>query len=85
MLKMTFDLRLNGRSVSARDFAAGLEADIRKAAAEDIERRLRSIRDPKTGAPLRVTRRGFGDRLEWDVQGSPEAVEQANRVLGARR
>jgi hypothetical protein len=81
MFKMNLELRRNGRSVSPQEFARGLAEDAQKAAEDEIERRLRRIRDPETGRLLVVRKRRVGSKMEWDLEGSPAAIEHAKRVL----
>lgn len=81
MFSLKTTLLRDGRPVSAQAFTDGLMADIRKAAEAEIERRLKAIRDPETGAPLKVTRPQDGSQSDWQLEGSPAAIEEARRIL----
>ena len=82
MFKIKAEFLRNGRPVSPSQFTDGLMADVRKAAEAEIERRLKAIRDPETGAPLTVTRRQIGSEVDWQLEGSAEAIAEAQRILG---
>ena len=78
---MGLDFRRNGQKVSSRQFFDGIRGDVLKDAEKDIERRLRSVRDPETGQPLKVSKiKRFG-KTEWNIEGSPEAMERAKRIV----
>ena len=47
----------------------------------EIERRLRGLRDPASGEPLRVTKFRVDGGACFDVQGSAAAIEIAKRMV----
>lgn len=79
---MTFEFRRGGRRVTADQLFDGMAADMIRSAEEEVERRLRAIRDPETGQPVEITRTDEGGKARWDVRGSPAAIERARKIIG---
>lgn len=73
----------NGRKVSSKQFFDGIEKDMISKAENEIERRLRSLRDPETGRPVKITKQGRNGEATWNVEGSPKAIEAAKKIMGA--
>lgn len=78
---MGLEFRRNGRKLSNRQFFDGIRDDVLKDAEKDIERRLRSVRDPATGQPLKFSKIERFGKTEWNIEGSPEAMERAKRIV----
>ena len=78
---MRFEYKRGGRKVSSKQFFDGLGKEVIKKAESHIERKLRQLRDPKTGKPVKIVKRRVGGNLTWDVEGSPEAIQAAKRIL----
>ena len=81
MSRSGVEFRLGGRKVSSRQFFDGIQKEMLSQAEAEIERRLRGVRDPETGKPVNVTRRRVAGKTSWDVEGSPEAVAAARKIL----
>lgn len=81
---ISFEYRRGGRKVSKRGFWDGLADDLIGQAEDNIEKRLKSVRDPKTGQPITVRKVKRGGETSFELEGSPEAIERAKRILGAR-
>lgn len=79
MLKFT----RNGRKVSSKQFLDGLEKDLIKKAEDKIERRLKSLRDPATGKPVKFTKQRRNGKTNWKIEGSCQAIEAANKIIRA--
>jgi len=80
MVKVEF--RLNGRTVRPNDIANQLEKAMLKQVQEGIEKKLRSVRDPDTGAAPKVTVTGRSlDSLAFEVSGSPALIDEVKRRL----
>ena len=73
----------NGRKVSSKQFFDGIEKDMISKAENEIERRLRSLRDPETGRPVKITKQDRNGEATWNVEGSPKAIEAAKKIMGA--
>jgi len=81
MVKVEF--KLNGRSVRPNDIANQLEKAMLNQVQEGIKKKLRSVRDPETGAAPTVTVTGRSlDNLSFEVSGSPALIEEVKRRLG---
>ena len=84
MSRSSVEFRLGGRKVSSRQFFDGIQKEMLSQAEAEIERRLRGVRDPETGQPVKVTRRRVAGKTSWDVEGSPKAVAAARKILGGQ-
>lgn len=80
MVKVEF--KLNGRSVRPNDIASQLEKAMFMQVHDRITQKLRTVRDPKTGAvpTVRVVGRSL-DNLSFEVSGSPALIEEVKRRL----
>lgn len=82
MFKIT--TKVNGRDVPlnrlGHELGKALERDIEEAALADIRRKVASIRDPETGAGVRVSISGRNP-LRFELSGSEEAVRLAKERL----
>lgn len=80
MVKVEF--KLNGRSVRPNDIANQLEKAMFKQVHDRITQKLRTVRDPETGAvpTVRVVGRSL-DNLSFEVSGSPALIEEVKRRL----
>ena len=78
------EFRRNGRKMSSKQFFDGIQKDMIAKAEVEIERRLRSLRDPETGRPVKITKRHRNGEATWNVEGSPRAIEAAKKFMGAR-
>lgn len=77
------EFRRNGRKMSSRQFFDGIKKDMISKAEDEIERRLKSLRDPETGKPVKVTKRRKNGDATWNVEGSPQAIAAAKKIMGA--
>lgn len=77
------DFTRNGRKVSSKQFFDGMMKDVIADAENEIERRLRALRDPETGRPVKVTKSRKGGEPAWSIEGSPRATEAAKKIMGA--
>ncbi len=73
----------NGRKMSSRQFFDGIKKDVVAKAEDEIERRLKSLRDPETGLPVKVTKQRRNGEATWNIEGSPQAIEAAKKIMGA--
>ena len=78
---MALEFRRGGRRVTADQLFEGMAADMIRSAEEEVERRLRTIRDPETGEPVEVTRTDDDGTARWNVRGSPAAIELARKII----
>lgn len=80
MVKVEF--KLNGRLVRPNDIANQLERAMLKQVQDGITKKLRSVRDPETGAAptVKVIGRSL-DNLSFEVAGSPTLIEEVKRRL----
>lgn len=77
------EFRRNGRKMSSKQFFDGIKKDVIAKAEDKIERRLKSLRDPETGRPVKVTKQRRNGEATWNVEGSPQAIEAAKKIMGA--
>ena len=77
------EFRRNGRKMSSRQFFDGIKKDMISKAEDETERRLKSLRDPETGKPVNVTKRRKNGDATWNVEGSPQAIAAAKKIMGA--
>jgi hypothetical protein len=77
------EFRRNGRKLSSKQFFDGINKDVIAKAEDEIERRLRSLRDPATGRPVKVTKQRRNGEATWYIEGSPQAVAAAKKIMGA--
>ena len=77
------EFKRNGRKVSIDKFFDGIKEDVIANAEDEIERRLKSLRDPETGEPVKVTKQRKNGEASWNVDGSPEVIEAAKKIMGA--
>ncbi len=77
------EFRRNGRKMSSRQFFDGIKKDMISKVEDEIERRLKSLRDPETGKPVKVTKRCTNGDATWNVEGSPQAIAAAKKIMGA--
>lgn len=77
------EFRRKGRKMSSKQFFDGIEKDMIAKAEDEIERRLRSVRDPETGRPVKITKQSSNGEATWNVEGSPRAIEAAKKIMGA--
>ena len=75
------EFRRNGRKMSNKQFFDGIKKDVLASAEDEIERRLRSLRDPETGQPVKVSKKRNNGEASWHVEGSPEAIEAAKKIM----
>lgn len=73
----------NGRKVSSKQFFDGIEKEMISKAENEIERRLKSLRDPETGRPVKISKQRRNGEATWNVEGSPHAIEAAKKIMGA--
>ena len=73
------ELRRNGRKMSRKQFLDGIEWDIIANVEDNIERRWKSLRDPKNGHVVKVTKQCQNGDSTWKIDGLPQAVEALNR------
>ena len=73
----------NGRKISSKQFFDGFEKDVIAKAEDEIERRLKSLRDPETGKPVKVTKQRRNGEATWNIEGSPQSIEAAKKIMGA--
>lgn len=73
----------NGRKMSSKQFFDGIKKDAIAAAENEIEKRLKSLRDPETGRPVKVTKQRRNGEATWNIEGSPQAIEAARKIMGA--
>lgn len=73
----------NGHKVSSKQFFDEIEKDLIAKAESEIERRLKSLRDPETGMPVKVTKQRRNGEAAWNIEGSPQAIEAAKKIMGA--
>lgn len=78
---MKLEFRHKGRKVSEKQFLDGLRKEGVKKAGDGIEKRLRALRDPKTGERVKVTKTYRNGAPAFRVEGSPEAVAQAEEIM----
>ncbi|GLR50477.1 hypothetical protein KYK30_01755 [Shinella yambaruensis] len=80
MVKVEF--KLNGRSVRPNNIANQLERAMLKQVQDGITKKLRSVRDPETGAAptVKVIGRSLNN-LSFEVAGSPTLIEEVKRRL----
>lgn len=79
---MSIEFTRGGRKVSERGFWDGLTEDLIKEAEDRIEAQLKSVSDPKTGQPITVKQVMRGGETNFELEGSPEAIDAAKRILG---
>lgn len=77
------EFRRNGRKMSRQQFFDGIKKDALAKAEGEVERRLRSLRDPETGRPVKVTKQVRNGKATWNVEGSPQAIAAAKKIMGA--
>lgn len=73
----------NGRTMSSKQFFDGIKKDMIAKVENEVEHRLRSLRDPETGLPVKVTKQVCNGEATWNVEGSPKAIAAANKIMGA--
>ena len=73
----------NGRKVSSKQFFDGMLEDAVAQAENEIEGRLKALRDPETGKPVKVTKQRRNGEATWNVEGSPQAIAAAKKIVGA--
>jgi len=73
----------NGRKMSSKQFFHEIKKDMIAKAEDEIERRLKSLRDPETGLPVKITKQRRHGEATWNVEGSPKAIEAAKKIMGA--
>ena len=71
------EFRMGGRRIRPDQFSKELEKATKEMALEEIKKKLRSIRDPKTGEKPKITLKG--DKIE--ISGSDSVMEQVNKRL----
>ena len=82
MKKSGLEFRINGRKVSQRQFVKNIETQAVRLAEKEIERKVGSVRDPETGAPLKIrSKERRTDKIAYDVEGSPEAIEKLKKAF----
>lgn len=79
---MSIQFKRGSRKVSQKQFFDGLKDDIVKAAQDEVEKKLKAVRDPETGDRIRVSKKPGSGELQWQLEGSPAAIEQAKKILG---
>ena len=79
---MGIEYRRGHRKVTSKQFFDGIKEDIIKGAENEIELRLKRLRDPATGQPVRITKKRINGEATWSIEGSPEAIEAAKRIIG---
>jgi hypothetical protein len=77
------EFRRNGRKMSSKQFFDGIKEDVISTAEDEIERRLKSLRDTETGMPIRVTKQRSNGEATWNIEGSPQAIAAAKKIVGA--
>lgn len=76
------EFRIGAHRIRPSQFARELEKVTKKAAQEQIEKKLRGIRDPKTGAKPRVTPKGkTPSDLSFQISGSEGVMEEVKKRL----
>ena len=73
----------NGRKVSSKQFLDGITKDMIAKAENEVERRLRSLCDPETGQPVKVTKQRHNGEATWSVEGSPQAIAAIKNITRA--
>lgn len=74
------EYRQNGRKVSRQQWERGLQDNLRKAAVDAIEKKLRTVHCPVHGSPpTSIARRTVGGRVSWDIQGCCNRLVEAVR------
>ena len=73
----------NGRKVSSKQFFDGYKEDLIAKRVNEIERRLKSLLDPETRQPVKVTKQHRNGEVTLKVEGSRQAIEAANKIIGA--
>jgi hypothetical protein len=81
---MSIEYRRGGRKVSQQGFWDGLTDELIKEAEDSIEARLKSVCDPSTGQPIRVKKVTHGGETNFELEGSPEAIDEAKCILGGQ-
>ncbi|MEL6202290.1 MAG: hypothetical protein AAFR39_08005 [Pseudomonadota bacterium] len=77
------EFKRNGRKMSSKRFFDEIKKDVLASAEDEIERSLKSLRDPETGRPVKVTKERRNGEATWNVEGSPKAIEAAKKIMGA--
>ena len=67
--------------MSGKRFFEELGDQAIKQAEDQIELKLKDLRDPETGVSADVTRVKKSGRTSWSVKGSPAIVDAAKRLL----
>ena len=73
----------NGQKVSSKQFFDGMLEDAVAQAENEIERRLKALRDPETGKPVKVKKQRRNGEATWSIEGSARAIEAAKKIMGA--
>nr|WP_321483265.1 hypothetical protein [uncultured Cohaesibacter sp.] len=69
--------------MSSEQFFNGIMKDMIAQAENELERRLRALCDPETGQPVKVIKQRRNGEVTWSVEGSPQAIAEAEKRLGA--
>ena len=78
-----FKFTHNGRKVSSKQLFDGYKKELIAKAEDEIKRRLKSVIDPETGQPVQVTKQHRNGEVILKVEGSRQAIEAANKIIGA--
>ena len=71
----------NGHIMSSQQLGDRIEKYIIVTASDDYEHDLKSIIDPETRQPVKFTRQRGNGTIVWKIQGSPQAIEAAKKVV----
>ncbi len=77
------EFRRNGRKMSSKQFFDGIKKDMIAKAENEVERRLKSLCDPETGHPAKITKQRRNGEATWDIEGSPQVIAAAKKIMGA--
>ncbi|MEM7288786.1 MAG: hypothetical protein AAF412_00205 [Pseudomonadota bacterium] len=77
------EFKRNGRKMSSKQFFDGIKKDMIAKAEDEVERRLKSLRDPETGKPVKLTKQRLNGEAMWNIEGSLQAIEEAKKIMGA--
>lgn len=73
----------NGGKVSSKQFFERIKRKLIAKAEDEIERRLKSLRDPETGKPVKFTKQRRNGKTTWNIEGSPQVKKAADKIIGA--
>ena len=81
MIDISFEI--NGRKVNPNQMGNALEQALLSSIKDEVTKKVRSIRDPKTGERPKIKVKGRSiDKLSFEISGSEDLVARVRKALG---